>query len=146
MARRQDTLSAEYPPLHFRATSPSGSNLNPSRDESTVPEVPLTVKQKALDHREQTWSLLLPQTIRWVCTVVISVLFLSVLWTYRSKGNFTPNDKNAFNIIVTGLSVGLGINFFVRLATVAIPAGCSAYYAVGSLQRVCKRFAMEDTS
>lgn len=146
MARHRDTPSAEFIPLHSRATSPSGSSLDPSRVESDVHEAPFTVEQKALDHRKQIRSLLLPQTVRWLGTVVFSALFMIVLRIYESKRNFTRNDKNAFNVIVTGLSVGLGINFFVRLAIVARSAGCSAYCAIGSLQRICKSFAMEDTS
>ncbi|KAL8642578.1 MAG: hypothetical protein Q9226_008494 [Calogaya cf. arnoldii] len=107
MARHRNTLSAEFIPLNSRATSPSGSTLNPSREESAVHEAPFTVGQKALDHRKQAWSLLLPQIIRWLGTVIFSVLFVSVLSVYDSKGNFSRNDKNAFNVIVTGLSVGL---------------------------------------
>ncbi len=118
MAKHRGSPSAEYISLHSRAASPSGSNLNPSREEPAVYETPLIVKQKTLDYQKQTWSLLLPQTIRWLGTVVISALIVSVLRIYKSKGNFTPNDKNAFNVIITGLSVGLGINFFVRLTTV----------------------------
>ncbi|KAL8759048.1 MAG: hypothetical protein Q9184_003737 [Pyrenodesmia sp. 2 TL-2023] len=129
MARHRDTPSAEFISLHSCASSPWPSSPNPSREGSPVPEAPSTVTQKALDYRKQTWSLLLPHTIRWLGTVVFSVLLISVLWIYQSKGNFTRSDKNAFNIIVTGLSVGLGINFFVRFPLVAEPAGYSAYRA-----------------
>lgn len=127
MARRRDSPSAEYISLHSRATSPSGSNWTHPREEPAVHEAPPTVNSKNLDYREQTWSLLLPQTIRWLGTVLLSILLVSVVWIYQHKGNFTRTDKNVFNVIVTGLSVGLGINFFVRLAIVTDLAGYPAH-------------------
>ncbi|KAI4276352.1 MAG: hypothetical protein L6R38_005682 [Xanthoria sp. 2 TBL-2021] len=105
MARRRDSPSAEYISLHSRATSPSGSNWTHPREEPAVHEAPPTVNSKNLDYREQTWSLLLPQTIRWLGTVLLSILLVSVVWIYQHKGNFTRTDKNVFNVIVTGLSL-----------------------------------------
>ncbi len=114
MARHRDGPSAEYISLQSRATSPSGLSYNHAVEETTLQEAPPSSKSRELDHRQQTWSLLLPQTVRWLGTVTLSVVLISVFWIYDSKGNFTRKDKDSFNIIVTGLSVGLGINFFVR--------------------------------
>lgn len=139
MVGRGDT---EYLPLHSRAPSPSGSNWTRSGKQLPVQEAPPTVNPKLLDYRKQTWSLLVPQTFRWLGTVLGSGLLVSVFRIYERKGNFTPHDKNVFNVIVTALSVGVGINFFVRLAIVTGSAGHSAYCAAGSLQRVCQRFAI----
>ncbi|KAI4257249.1 MAG: hypothetical protein L6R42_005789 [Xanthoria sp. 1 TBL-2021] len=113
MARRRDSPSAEYISLHSRATSPDGSNWTHPREEPAVHEAPPTVNSKNLDYRQQAWSLLLPQAIRWLGTVLLSILLMSVVWIYQNKGNFTRTDKNVFNVIITGLSVGLGINFFL---------------------------------
>lgn len=115
MVGRGDT---EYLPLHSRAPSPSGSNWTQSGKQLPVQEAPPTVNPKLLDYRRQTWSLLVPQTFRWLGTVLGSGLLVSVFRIYERKGNFTPHDKNVFNVIVTALGVGLGINFFVRLAIV----------------------------
>ncbi|KAL8672238.1 MAG: hypothetical protein Q9168_003285 [Polycauliona sp. 1 TL-2023] len=98
--------------LYSRPASPSGSNLNHARDESAAREISPRIQLKQLDHRQQTWSFLFPQTLCWLATVVIAALIVTVLLIYNSKGNFTRADKNVFNVIVTGLSVGLGINFF----------------------------------
>lgn len=114
MARHRDSPSAEYISLQSRATSPSGLSYNHAGEVTTLQEAPPSFKSKELVYREQTWSLLLPQIVRWLGTVTLSVLLIFVFWIYQSKQNFTPKDKNTFNIIVTGLSVGLGINFFVR--------------------------------
>lgn len=117
MARFRDGPSAEYISLQSRATFTSGLSYSHAAGETTlqeVPPAPPSFKSKELDHRKQTWSLLLPQTVRWLGTVTLSALLISVFRIYEKKGNFTRKDKNSFNIIVTGLSVGLGIKFFVR--------------------------------
>ncbi|KAI4158550.1 MAG: hypothetical protein LQ342_007332 [Letrouitia transgressa] len=115
MARFRDGPSAEYISLQSRATSPSGLSYSHAAGETTlqeVPPVPPSFKPEELDHQKQTWSLLLPQTVRWLGTVTLSALLISVFRIYEKKGNFTRKDKNSFNIIGTGLSVGLGISFF----------------------------------
>ncbi|KAL9012827.1 MAG: hypothetical protein Q9173_002436 [Seirophora scorigena] len=123
MAGLRDIASAEYVPLHSRAPSPSGSNWTQSGKQLPVHEAPPTVNPKNLNYRKQTWSLLVPQTFRWLGTVLGSGLLVPVIHIYGQKGDFTPHDKNVFNVIVTGLSVGLGINFFVRLTIVTGSAG-----------------------
>lgn len=123
MARHGRSSSAEYISLASRASSPSGLNYNhgaaaiPPQEAPPDLTAPSTLLSRELDHRKQTWSLLLPQTARWLGTVALSILLIVVFRTYESKGNFTRRDKNSFNIVVTGLSVGLGINFFVRPTT-----------------------------
>ncbi|KAL8847561.1 MAG: hypothetical protein Q9221_007420 [Calogaya cf. arnoldii] len=99
----------DYTPPYFEPKSEY------SIEESVVGHVPPVITTKILDHQQQTYSRLLPQTIRWLTTVVFAALLVLVLWVYNSKGNFTRSDKNAFNVLVTGLSVGLGINFFIAL-------------------------------
>ncbi|KAL9000503.1 MAG: hypothetical protein Q9169_000796 [Polycauliona sp. 2 TL-2023] len=100
------TPPPEYTPPYFKP------KLECSFEESAVDQVPPVVTAKNVDHQGQTYSLLLPQAVRWLATVVFAALLVLVLWVYHSKGNFTRSDKNAFNVFVTGLSVGLGINFF----------------------------------
>ena len=129
MARRRDRQSAEYISLPSRTPSPSGLSYSHATAENSfqeVPVVPASFTSKELDHRKQTWSLLHSQTFRWLGTVALSALLISVIRIWGSKGNFTREDKNSFNIIVTGLSVGLGINFFVR-RTVATSVSRAVY-------------------
>ena len=117
MAKFRDGPSAEYISLQSRATSPSGLSYSHAAEETPFQKVPpasSSFQSKELDHRKQTRSLLLPQTIRWLGTMTLSALLILVIRIYENKGNVTRKDKNSFNIIVTGLSVGLGINFFVR--------------------------------
>ena len=145
MAGHQETAYANYIPLESRGDSPTRSNSKYAAEAHTVNVLATTIQPKALDHSRQIWSLLLPQTARWLGTVVISILLVLVLRIYSTKGNFTSNDKNVFNVIITALSVGLGINFFVGLTIATEPAGVSTYRAIGSFQRVCKRSTMADT-
>ncbi|KAL9045258.1 MAG: hypothetical protein Q9214_001674 [Letrouitia sp. 1 TL-2023] len=117
MASFRNAPSAEYISLQSHATSSSSLSYSHAVGETTLQEVlpaPSSFKSNELDHRKKTWSLLFPQTVRWLGTVTLSALLISVFRIYEKKGNFTHKDKNSFNIIVTGLSVGLGINFFVR--------------------------------
>lgn len=158
MASHQETDYAKYIPLESRGNSATRFNSKYMADESTTrfdPKHPgeassvhglsTGIQPKVLDHPRQIWSLLLPQTARWLGTVVLSILLVLVLRIYSSKGNFTSNDKDVFNVIVTGLSVGLGINFFVGLTIATEPAASHTYRAIGSFQRVCQRFTMADT-
>ena len=121
MARHPNTPPPEYLPPRSESKSNywiAESAVYPVPPAVSVVRRPI-VKPKHLDHWNQIWSLLLPQAVRWLATVVLSAAIVLVLWIYNVKGNFTRDDKNAFNILVTGLSVGLGINFFVRLPILA---------------------------
>ncbi|KAL8672247.1 MAG: hypothetical protein Q9168_003270 [Polycauliona sp. 1 TL-2023] len=100
------TPPPEYTPPYFEPKSEC------SIEGSVVDPLPPVLTAKNLDHQEKTYFLLLPQAIRWLTTVVFTALLVLVLWVYNRKGNFTRGDKTAFNVFVTGLSVGLGINFF----------------------------------
>ncbi|KAL8992315.1 MAG: hypothetical protein Q9169_007193 [Polycauliona sp. 2 TL-2023] len=135
MAPHRDVSPAQYIPLRSRTTSLSASTQKHEREEAAAAhQVQSALTPTYLDRRRQTWPLLIPQTLRWLATVAISALLLAVLRIYSHKGNFTGADKNAFNVIITGLSVGLGINIFAQLLNAIL----------GSLQRIRKRSALED--
>ena len=70
------------------------------------------------DHRQQTFALFKQQSFRWIGTVVFSFFVIATLKTYQDKGNISPGQKTTFNVIITALSLGLGLNFFVSHATV----------------------------
>ena len=47
-------------------------------------------------------------------TLVVVGLIVVVITVYQHKGNLTRVQKHAFNTIITGLIVILGLSFFVR--------------------------------
>lgn len=51
--------------------------------------------------------------VRCLATTVFITFVLATLKIYQKKGNFTAHQKTNFNIIITALSLGLGLNFFV---------------------------------
>jgi hypothetical protein len=69
------------------------------------------------DHRKQTLALFKQQSFRWIGTVVFSIFVITTLKIYEDKGNISPGQKATFNVIITALSLGLGLNFFVSQAT-----------------------------
>lgn len=50
---------------------------------------------------------------RCLATVIFIGSVLATLKIYQSKGNFASDQKTNFNIIITALSLCLGLNFFV---------------------------------
>lgn len=62
---------------------------------------------------QQTRKLFLSQSVRWIGTLIFVAFMVATLKVYQDKGNFSHDQKYAFNTIVTGLSLGLGLNFFV---------------------------------
>ena len=62
---------------------------------------------------QQTRKLFFSQSIRWIGTLIFVAFMLATLKGYQDKDNFSHDQKYAFNTIVTALSLGLGLNFFV---------------------------------
>lgn len=50
---------------------------------------------------------------RCLATIVLIASLLATLKNYQNKGNFPSYQKSNFNIIITALSLCLGLNFFV---------------------------------
>ena len=76
---------------------------------------PSTIEPRRFDRRRQIRSLLRPQSLRWLGTIILSALLMMTMKIYQDKGNFAHQDKLLYNVIITGLSVGLGLNFFVSI-------------------------------
>ena len=70
---------------------------------------------KVFNSNQQTWKLLFPQFFRWLGTVAFIAFILATLKMFENRGNFSNTSKHLFNTIVTALSLGLGLNFFVSL-------------------------------
>ncbi|UNI14793.1 hypothetical protein JDV02_001389 [Purpureocillium takamizusanense] len=48
--------------------------------------------------------------VKWVVTVALAASVYVVLWSYSSKAAMSSGTKREFNVIVTGLSIGLGLS------------------------------------
>ena len=73
----------------------------------------ITRELQLFDSSKQTRNLFWSQCGRWFGTLIFIALMLATLKFYQEKGNFSRDQKYAFDTIVTGLSLGLGLNFFV---------------------------------
>lgn len=62
---------------------------------------------------QQTRTLLLKGSVRWLGTAIFIVFVLVTLKIYESKGNITSTQEVNSNAISTALALGLGLNFFV---------------------------------
>lgn len=70
---------------------------------------------KLFNSNQQTWRLFFPQFFRWFGTVIFVGFILATLKIFENQGNFSNGSKHLFNTIITALSLGLGLNFFVGL-------------------------------
>ena len=77
------------------------------------PTAALSPNLQLFNSSQQTRKLFLSQSVRWIGTVIFVAFMLATLKVYQDKDNFSHDQKYAFNTIVTGLSLGLGLNFFV---------------------------------
>lgn len=68
---------------------------------------------KVYNSNQQTWTLVFPQFFRWLGTAIFVALILATLKIFENMGNFSNNSKHLFNTVITALSLGLGLNFFV---------------------------------
>ena len=64
--------------------------------------------------QKQTKQLLRKQFLRWLVTAFFIAMIFLTLEIYQRKGFMTATQKAVYNAIITGLSLGLGLNFFVR--------------------------------
>lgn len=62
---------------------------------------------------EQSRTPFIWQGIWWLVTFVFCAFILATIRIFEQKGNITNVQKDTFSTIVTGLILGLGLNFFV---------------------------------
>ena len=77
------------------------------------PPVANEANSRPFSSAKQTRSLLRHLVWRWLGTVVLLILILATFEIYESKGNFPSGQKITYNVVITGLSLILGLNFFV---------------------------------
>ena len=74
-----------------------------------------TTGPRRFSYAEQTRTILPRLLSRWLVTAAIVASILGVLRLYRNKGIISRAEKGTFNGVMTGLTILLGLNFFVRL-------------------------------
>ena len=84
--------------------------LPPGNDNDETPLVNSHAEGAIINDRKAL-SRLLP--LDFLITLVVVGLIAAVIGVYHEKGNLTRIQKYAFNTIITGLIVMLGLSFFV---------------------------------
>ena len=115
----QDTLKSASEHAASLETG-TGKSANPSGSSSSqvacsrAPTTFETGNEATFDSREQTRRLLSKQFFRWLWTALFVVMILVTFRIYQGKGIMTSTEKTTYNTIITGLSLGLALNFAVR--------------------------------
>ena len=73
----------------------------------------------------------------WICTVLFIVAYVIVVIVYDQKNVFTPSEKHVFDFVTTGLSVFLGLSFYVSSK---LPLKNPPNLLQGGFQRACTYF------
>lgn len=87
-----------------------GSDPPSVGDASGANLAPVT---EPFDPLDQSLTLFLQQSVRWLGTAILIISILATLKIYEKKGNFSPAQKDLFNTINIALNIGLSLNFFV---------------------------------
>lgn len=61
----------------------------------------------------QAYTPFIRQGFWWLVTATFCAFILVTIRIFERKGNITNVQKHTFNTIITGLILGLGLNFFV---------------------------------
>lgn len=92
----------------------SGTNLAPRHSpDQTNGNVHTQQVTEPFDPLDQSLTLFLKQSVRWLGTAILIISILVTLKIYETKGNFSPTQKDLFNTINIALNLGLSLNFFV---------------------------------
>ena len=92
----------------------SYSGLTAASPAPARPQAQFETDNEALfSSKQQTKQLLRKQFFRWLVTAFFIATIFLTLEVYQSKGYMTGNQKAIYNALITGLSLGLGLNFFV---------------------------------
>ncbi|KAI9881078.1 MAG: hypothetical protein M1830_008236 [Pleopsidium flavum] len=67
---------------------------------------------RKFDSKEQSRRLLRDQSIGLAVTILLVVLVIVTLKAFQDEGNISKHRKTGFNVIITTLSLALGLNFF----------------------------------
>jgi hypothetical protein len=114
---------AAFSPMEQRDATPNQIDETGASSEDSLarrgtqnrPKAPFTSSNaRIFQFKKQTHKLFSKQIFRWIGTAILISSILVTIKSYESKGNITSAEKATFNVTVTALSLGLGLNFFVR--------------------------------
>lgn len=106
---------SELDQLH--KTRDANDQLVPLSSLSETDNGPEIHHSRVFDPKKQIWSLFRAQGTRMIVTGVLIALVVVTLKLFSDYGNVDLISKRWFNLIITILSLILGFNFFVRLAS-----------------------------
>jgi hypothetical protein len=66
-------------------------------------------------HAKKTFTLCRQQILQWIVTVMLISFVVITFKICETKGNMTSSEKSTFQVIITALSIGLGLNFLLVL-------------------------------
>jgi hypothetical protein len=95
----------------FASPSFHGPVLNPAASSTSTVQ--------PYSHREQRWRLWRKSIGEWLLTAMLCGSIAAVLKAYSVHKTLTTPQKRTFNAIITGLSVGLGLNLIASLKSYA---------------------------
>lgn len=102
---------------------------------------PENPRSKTFNPREQTWRLFKELGVRLVMTIVFIALIIAALKVFESRGNVSKIGKRSFNFVITGLSLLLGLSFFVSISASTTPRPSPTVLADHGLQDAFKDMA-----
>lgn len=88
---------------------------SPTFDESKLKDL-----QKYYYREKQLGKLLLDGLCRWAVTALLILCLYMTLWYYSNKTVMSKAKKLQFNVLVTGLSIGLGLSIAESLKQMAL--------------------------
>lgn len=65
------------------------------------------------ESRNQSFAFCRQQIVQWILTAVLISSIYVTIEIYEAKGNLTLFQESTFQLIITALSLGLALNFFV---------------------------------
>lgn len=91
------------------------SNSNRNQSHQAPPNNPNPPNKAINKAHSSRYNLVLfcKTFVRWLATTTFITFVLATLRIYQNKENFTSHQKANFNVLITALSLCLGLNFFV---------------------------------
>lgn len=108
-----DPNHSDQNPIH--SVSSNNHNHNHTHNHDVEPTNVNDVRFFTL--QKHTLVLVCKTFVRCFVTAIFIAFVLATFKIYQTKGNFTSHQKTNFNVIVTALSLCLGLNFFVSHKT-----------------------------
>lgn len=106
-------MAQSYVPLSNLDRSHPIPNNDTSMIDSNATEARTSAQIFGVKIMKHTLELFYKTFVRCLATTIFVAFVLATLKIYQNKDNFTSHQKTTFNVIITALSLCLGLNFFV---------------------------------